>query len=65
MSSREEKRWQHHRAAKETREIRKQVKRNRKPKRVRHKNWVSDDFDDLEAFDDFQQDERIMPRGER
>jgi ribosome biogenesis GTPase len=65
VPSREEKRWLHHKATREMREIRKQVKRNRKPKRVRHKDWMPDDCDDPEIFGDSQQTERIMPRGER
>ena len=71
MPSREARRWQHHRAAEEMRavpkEVCKQFKRNRKPKRVRHKDWMPDSFDDdyIDGLDDFPQSERIMPRGER
>jgi hypothetical protein len=67
VSSRKEKEWQHHRADKKMRLVRKQIKRNRKPKRVRRKDWKSYSFDDLDAFDelDIPQDERIMPPGER
>lgn len=67
MSNRDKKRWQHHHADKRIRRVRKQIKRNRKPKRVRRKDWKSYSFDDLDAFDelDIPQDERIMPPGER
>ena len=71
MPSREERQWQHHRAAQETRalskKVRKQFKRNRKPKRVRHKDRMPDSFDDgdMDALGDLPQSERIMPRGER
>ncbi len=71
MSSREAKRWKHYRAANEMRavpkETRKQLKRNRKPKRVRSKNWMPDSFDNeyMNDLDSSPQSERIMPRGER
>lgn len=71
MPSRKERRWQHHRAAKEMRTVPKEVsaqfKRNRKPKRVRRKDWMPDsfDYDYLDDLDDFPQSERIMPHGER
>ena len=70
MSIREERRWQHHDAAKKMRKVRRQIKHNREPKRVRHKDWmrVPDGLDDLlegDTFDAFPQSERIMPRGER
>lgn len=39
------------------------VKRNRKPKRVRCKDWIPDSLDDLDALYDLPQRERIMPRG--
>jgi ribosome biogenesis GTPase len=67
VSNRDKKRWQHHHADKTIRRVRKQIKRNRKPRRVRRKDWKSYSFDDLDAFDelDIPQDERIMPPGER
>jgi ribosome biogenesis GTPase len=67
VPSREEKQWQHHAAAKKIRKIRKEIKRNRKPKRVRRKAWNSYTYDDLDALDeiDLPQSERVMPRGER
>jgi ribosome biogenesis GTPase len=67
MPSREEKSWQHYETAKKMRKVRKEIKRNRKPKRVRHKDWNLHSFDDLDALDelDFCQEERIMPRGEQ
>jgi ribosome biogenesis GTPase len=64
---REKRRWQHRRAEKTTRQVREEIKRNRKPKRPRHRNWVPHDLDDPDALEDpgFPQGERIMPRGER
>lgn len=64
MPSRKEKAWQHHEAAKTMRKVRKEIKRNRKPKRTRRKDW---DVYDLDTFDelDLPQRERVMPRGER
>ncbi len=64
LASREELFWKHHEADKAKRNIRKKIKRNRKPKRVRRKDWMPDDWDD---WDDFEtpQFERIMPRGEQ
>jgi len=43
------------------RQARKEIKRNRKRKRVRRRNWVAEDWDDP----DYAQTERIVPRGER
>jgi ribosome biogenesis GTPase len=67
VSNREKKRWQHHHTDKTMRRVRKQVKRNRKPKRVRRRDWKSYGFDDLDALDelDIPQSERVMPSGER
>jgi hypothetical protein len=67
VSNREAKQWQYHQAAKTMREVRKKIKHNRKPKRVRRKDWRLHSFDDLDALDelDFPKDERVMPRGER
>jgi ribosome biogenesis GTPase len=65
VPSREEKRWQHHNADQKMRQVRKQIKRNRKPKRVRRKDWMPDSPDDLDTFGDLPQSERMMPRGER
>jgi len=65
MPSREERRWEHYHASSTKRAVRKQQKRNRKPKSVRRKNWNSDGLrypDDLFLSD---QTERVMPRGER
>jgi ribosome biogenesis GTPase len=64
VSSRKEKQWQHYEANKAMRSVRKQIKRNRKPKQVRRKDWSPDNFDDLDDVD-YPQVERIMPRGER
>ena len=52
-------------ASKTMRQVRNQIKRNRKPKRPRRRNWMPDSFDDLDALDDLPKRERIMPRGER
>jgi len=67
VSSRAKMQWRHYEADKSLRKVRKEIKRNRKPKRVRHKDWSSYDFDDLEVIDeiDLPQSERVMPRGER
>ena len=67
MPSRKKKAWRHQQAAKTIRKVRKEIKRNRKPKRVRHKDWTSYRFDDPDALGDIDlpQDERVMPRGER
>jgi ribosome biogenesis GTPase len=67
VSSREEKRWQHYETAKKMRKVHKEIKRNRKPKKVRHKDWNLYSFDDLDALDEleFSQQERMMPRGEQ
>ena len=65
MPSREERRWQHHDAAKTMRRVRKQIKQNRKPKQPRCRDWMPADPDDLDALEVLPQSERIMPRGER
>ena len=67
MPGRKEKGRQHYETAKTMRQVRRQIKRNRKPKRVCHKDWRSYDFDDPDVFDglDVPQSERMMPRGER
>jgi len=65
VPSREERKWQHYKTAKTLRQVRKKIKRNRKPKQVRHKDWMPDSLDDLGGVDDLPQSERIMPRGER
>jgi len=64
VPSREEQAWQHYRSSKQLRLVRKQIKRNRKPKRVRRRNWMPDNWDDLDDLDTCQT-ERIMPRGEQ
>jgi ribosome biogenesis GTPase len=65
VPSREERQWQHYKTAKTMRQVRKKIKRNRKPKRVRRRDWMPDSLDDLGGIDDLPQSERIMPRGER
>ena len=67
VPTREAKRWQDRQKNKTMRQVRKQIKRNRKAKRTRRRDWTPDNLDDLEALDEFYfpQSERIMPRGER
>jgi ribosome biogenesis GTPase len=67
VPSRAEKQWQHHEAAKKMRKVRKEIKGNRKPKRVRRKAWTSYNYDNLDALDemDLPQSEPVMPRGEQ
>jgi ribosome biogenesis GTPase len=60
-----EERWQQHEAAKQMRKVCKQIKRNRKPKRARRKDWMPDSTDDLDGLYDLPERERMMPRGER
>jgi ribosome biogenesis GTPase len=64
VSNREEKQWQHYEANKAMRRVRKEIKRNRKPKQVRRQDWRPHAFDDHDDVD-YPQSERIMPRGER
>lgn len=67
MPTREQKQWEHHRANKQERLIRKQIKRNRDPRPVRQKDWTPDRWGGLDGQDDLfiPQSERVMPRGER
>lgn len=65
MPSRKARQWEHYRHNKEMREVRKHLKRNRKPKRVRRKDWMPDSFDDQNDMVASPQSERIMPRGEQ
>ena len=64
MPTRQEKQWQHYENNKAMRKVRKEIKRNRKPGRVRRRDWTRVDPD---AFDeeDFEDEERVMPRGEQ
>jgi len=66
MSTREQKQWQHHEAAKTMRLVRKEIKHNRKPKGENKRNRINDRWDDLDSLDDPEQPqvERIMPRGD-
>ncbi len=63
VPTREERQWQHHEANKAMRKVHKQIKRNRKPDRVRRKEWMPGDFDDPDAFADLDlaNEERVMP----
>jgi ribosome biogenesis GTPase len=63
VPSREASKWRHHDAAKALRQARKQIKHNRKPDRVRRKEWIPGNWDELDDLDP-PQSERIMPRGE-
>jgi len=65
VSSREERRWQHHDAAEKMRKVRKQIKHNRESRGPRCKEWMPASLDDLDEFDDSSRSERVMPRGER
>jgi ribosome biogenesis GTPase len=67
VPSRVEKQWQHREAAKKMRRVRKEIKRNRKRKRVRRKAWNSYNYDDPDALDemDLPKSEPVMPRGEQ
>jgi ribosome biogenesis GTPase len=75
VPSRSEKQWRHHEENKAMRKVRKQIKRNRKTKKARRKDWIPkglssgmpDSLDDMEALYDLDvpQEERVMPRGER
>lgn len=47
------------------RAIRKEIKRNRKPDRVRHRDWLRADLSQLDALSELAGEERVMPRGER
>ena len=70
MPSREERVWHYYERDKTLRKARKQIKRNRKPKKVRRKNWMEYAVGDSEGFDARDDDAflgrgRIMPRGEQ
>jgi ribosome biogenesis GTPase len=74
VPSRTEKQWEHHEEEKTLRKVRNQLKRNRKRKRVREREWrglvqydVTDTLADPDLVDqlDLPQRERVMPRGER
>ncbi len=64
MASREERAWRHRRQNEVLRQVRKEIKRNRKGKAVRRKNWMPDDSEEWDALD-YPQHERVVPRGER
>jgi ribosome biogenesis GTPase len=65
LSNSNQRERRHREVSKTMRQVRKQIKRNRQPKRPRRKDWMPDSFDDLDALYDLPQTERIMPRGER
>ncbi len=64
MASREEKVWRHYREDGVLRQVRKEIKRNRKRKAVRRKDWMPDDGEDWDTVD-CPRCERVVPRGER
>lgn len=61
MATREEKALQQYEQGRALRKVRKEIKRNRKRKRVRRKDWMLDNWED----EDHAQRERIVPPGER
>ena len=67
MATREEKFWQHYREEKTQRQNRKEIKKNRKPGRVRERGWTDAYIEDPDGYDmlDVPSVERVMPRGER
>jgi ribosome biogenesis GTPase len=67
LSSRTQKQWAHREEDRQLRQVRKQIKRHRKTKRVRRKDWLPDDPSDPDALYDLDvsASERVMPRGER
>ncbi|MBN1581847.1 MAG: ribosome small subunit-dependent GTPase A [Anaerolineae bacterium] len=64
MANRNEKQWDHMRNNAQMRQVRKQIKRNRKTKRARHKTWMPDSWDNLDEWA-VPQSEPVMPRGEQ
>jgi len=62
VPTREERQWQHYRKNKTMRQVRKQIKRNRKTKPPRCRDWMALDAEELDGS---VQIERVMPRGER
>jgi len=64
VPSRQEKALQRWREEKALRQVRKEIKRNRKTKPARHPVWLPDDVQDLDDLPD-QGVERVMPRRER
>jgi len=65
LSNCNERKYRHREVSRTMRQVRKQIKRNRNPKRPRRKDWMPDSSDDLDALYDLPKTERIMPRGER
>jgi ribosome biogenesis GTPase len=61
LATREQKRWRHYSEERVVRQARKQIKRNRKRKRVRQQNWNVQDWETAT----FEERERILPPGER
>lgn len=61
MPSRDTKRWRHWETSRTEREIRKQIKPNRQPRRPRPHDWSWDEMDSA----DVPQRERVMPKGEQ
>jgi len=65
LSSRKTRAWRHQEAARTEWIARKQIKQDRKPDRVRHREWLRVDLTDDDALDALQGREPVMPRGER
>jgi ribosome biogenesis GTPase len=64
VSNREQKRWQHYAAAKQQRNVRKEIKRNRDSKPPRQRDWHPGDPEDADELAG-PQVERVMPVGEQ
>ncbi len=66
MPTRQEEQLEHWRNEKMLRGVRKDAPRGPKEDRVRRRDWLPEDLDDLESWDeiDAPQFERVMPRGE-
>jgi hypothetical protein len=64
VSSRRVRQRKRYRRKEELGRARKQVKRNRKPRRVRKRDWMPASFDEWDELYDTPQRERITPLGE-
>ena len=64
VPTRQEKAWQHNEKYTALRQVRKEIKRNRKAKPARNRLWQLDETDELDD-EHYQGVERVMPRGER
>jgi ribosome biogenesis GTPase len=64
MSRREQRAWRHRQNGDILRQVRKAIKRNRKQKRVRRKDWTVENWEETEQLDHIAH-ERVMPLGEQ